>query len=56
MISTVIKQYDEDIEMDYLTVEYDDGLVIFVPKDAANRHYQEVLAWVAEGNEIGEPE
>ena len=56
MISTVTKQYDGDTELNYLTVVYDDGAVIFVPKDEANRHYKEVLAWVAEGNEIGEPE
>lgn len=56
MISTVTKQYDGDTELNYLTVVYNNGKVIFVPKDEGNRHYQEVLQWVADGNEIGEPE
>ena len=29
-----------------------DGVVIFVPKDEGNRHYAEVVKWVAEGNTI----
>ena len=29
----------------------EDGVVkLAIPKDEANRHYQEYLAWVAEGN------
>lgn len=58
MIVSVTKNYDfidTDI-VDNYTVTYDDGTVLFVPIDEGNRHYQEVLAWVAEGNEIGEPE
>ena len=31
-------------------VTYDDGSTLCVPTDPANRHYAEVLAWVAEGN------
>jgi len=29
-----------------------DGVEMFVPIDEANRHYQEILEWVAEGNTI----
>ncbi len=29
-----------------------DGITLMVPLDEANRHYQEILEWVAEGNTI----
>ena len=29
-----------------------DGQEMFVPLDPANRHYQEIQEWVAEGNTI----
>ena len=35
-----------------LKTTYDNGIVLYVPKDEANRHYQEVLEWIAEGNTI----
>ena len=28
-----------------------DGSTVWVPKDTSNRHYQEYLAWIADGNE-----
>ena len=56
MISTVIKIYDGDEELDTLSVTYADGKVWSVPKTVSNRQYQEVLQWVADGNSIGEPE
>ena len=31
-----------------------DGQIMFVPIDPANRHYQAILEWVAEGNTIAE--
>jgi len=31
-----------------------DGTEMFVPLDPANRHYQAILGWVAEGNTIEE--
>ena len=31
-----------------------DGETIFVPLDPANRHYQAIQEWVAEGNTIAE--
>ena len=33
-------------------VTYDDGSTLCVPTDPNNRHYAEVLAWVAKGNTI----
>jgi len=33
-----------------------DGQEMFVPLDPANRHYQEVQEWVAEGNTIQDAE
>ena len=33
-----------------------DGTEMFVPLDPANRHYQAILEWVAEGNTIQEAE
>jgi hypothetical protein len=31
-----------------------DGQTVSVPLDPANRHYREILEWVAEGNTIEE--
>lgn len=58
MINTVTNIYDmtDTSSVVSLLVVYEDGTKSFVPLDEANRHYKEVLAWVAEGNEIGEPE
>lgn len=56
MINSVLKVYDGEIELNTLIVTYDDGTVWSIPTDESNRHYQEVLQWVADGNEIGEPE
>ncbi len=33
-----------------------DGQIMFVPLDPANRHYQAIQEWVAEGNTIEEAE
>ena len=61
MIVSVIKiytaGYPEDDTVDGYEVSYDNlDYKLFVPLDESNRHYQQVLNWVAEGNEIGEPE
>lgn len=56
MISSVIKVYDGEIELNTLIVTYDDGTVWSIPTDESNRHYQEVLEWVAEGNTITDPQ
>tara|TARA_R100001510_G_C7564470_1_gene143282 strand:+ start:544 stop:720 length:177 start_codon:yes stop_codon:yes gene_type:complete len=58
MISTVTNTYDmtDASKVASLKVVYQDGTESFVPLDEGNRHYKEVLQWVADGNEIGEPE
>ena len=53
MISTVTKQISSEDNNDFFyIVIYQDGTELFVPHDTANRHYQEILEWVAEGNTI----
>lgn len=51
MINTVEKKYNEDSTFNY-EVNYQDGTVWTVPHNEENRHYQEILEWVAEGNTI----
>tara|TARA_R100001015_G_C4454979_1_gene43824 strand:- start:6 stop:176 length:171 start_codon:yes stop_codon:yes gene_type:complete len=54
MIKTVKKlNIDGNFSNTYLlTLQNDEQL--FVPKADNNRHYQEILAWVADGNTIEE--
>ena len=52
MIQTVEKQYDRDNKSFIYKITRTDNKVIFVPHDTANRHYQEILEWVADGNTI----
>jgi hypothetical protein len=51
MISTVEKKYNADSTFNY-EINYQDGTVWTVPHNEENRHYQEILEWVAEGNTI----
>ena len=53
MISTVEKTYREDGTWgNVYKVTYSDGVYYLVPHDTANRHYQEILEWVANGGTI----
>ena len=57
MIQTVQRNYitsnfSDTIDTNMYIVTYDNGTVLQVPHDTANRHYQEILEWVAEGNTI----
>lgn len=56
MIQSVEKIYNTDDEGNSYSNTYKvimtDSEVYFVPHDTANRHYQEILEWVAEGNTI----
>jgi len=53
MINTVEKKYDDIFSSSFIyKVTFSDNKVVFVPHDTANRHYQEILEWVAEGNTI----
>ena len=54
MIQSVEKIYSttlQGIEFCY-RITYSDGTEWSVPHSEANRHYQEILEWVAEGNTI----
>ena len=52
MIQTVEKQYFNNIFENIYKVTFEDNKILFVPHEEANRHYQEILEWVAEGNTI----
>lgn len=56
MISIVKKKYENVDTNSTIFIGYEvtfvDGTISFVPHDTANRHYQEILEWVAEGNTI----
>lgn len=53
MINTVEKLYGY-LENNFIgyRVTYSNGEMLQVPHDEANRHYQEILEWVADGNTI----
>jgi len=52
MIQTVTKIISAiDNSITYKVVSQDNS-TFYVPHDTANRHYQEILEWVAEGNTI----
>ena len=51
MISTVEKIYMNGAFASY-KVTYSDGSFWSVPHNEANRHYQDILEWVAAGNTI----
>lgn len=51
MIQSVEKIYRETGGFVYKMIDTDNN-IYFVPHNEANRHYQEILEWVAEGNTI----
>mgnify|MGYP003136141119 FL=1 len=51
MIQTVEKNYI-DKEFENYKVTLTDNTIVWVPHNEANRHYQEILEWVAAGNTI----
>jgi len=53
MINTVEKIYDKLPPNSFMyKVVFQDNSTIYVPHDTENRHYQEILEWVAAGNTI----
>jgi translation initiation factor 2 gamma subunit (eIF-2gamma) len=52
MIQSVEKKYDRDNVSFVYKITMADNKVMFVPHNEANRHYQEILEWVADGNTI----
>ena len=51
MIQSVKKIYFNSEFLNY-EVTFEDGTVSSVPYNEENRHYQEILEWVAKGNTI----
>ena len=54
MISQVQKLVFMGKESKMLKVTFSNGIESCVPKDEANKDYQEILKWVAKGNTIQE--
>ena len=53
MIQSVEKKYDDNnVWHNSYVLTYTNGETWDVPHDTENRHYQEILEWVAEGNTI----
>ena len=52
-IATVTKKYQDGIWNKFYTVTLTDSTdIMSVPHDTENRHYKEILLWVAAGNTI----
>ena len=54
MTVTSAKYKDENRNKSAIIDAVIDGQALSVPLDPANRHYQAILEWVAEGNTIAE--
>ena len=52
MIQSVEQTYDMNNNPNGSRVTFTDGTISNVPHSEENRHYQEILEWVAEGNTI----
>jgi hypothetical protein len=53
MINTIEKIYNKRTnEFSSYKVTYDNSKISFVPHDTANRHYQAIQEWIAEGNTV----
>ena len=55
MIQTVEKHYFDGTWTNTYIITYTDNEKVQAPHDTANRHYQEILEWVAAGNTITDP-
>ena len=52
MINTVEKYYNKENEFDHYLVSYSNGVITHVPLDEANRDYQEIQQWIADGGTV----
>lgn len=53
MINTVEKKYSPiDASQFVYIIAYNNGTIVSVPHNEDNRHYQEILEWVANGGTI----
>lgn len=48
------KYFELDGENQSITITHTNGSTLSVPIDEGNRHYRDILAWVAEGNTIAD--
>tara|TARA_R100001369_G_C3219290_1_gene149683 strand:+ start:372 stop:554 length:183 start_codon:yes stop_codon:yes gene_type:complete len=56
-IQNVKRIHDDRLDVineGYLMLYYNGGQQFCVPVDTANRHYKEILVWVADGNSIAD--
>jgi hypothetical protein len=50
MIYTVEKMYETISKKNLIyKITYNDGKILFVPNDLANKDYQDIQKWIAEG-------
>jgi hypothetical protein len=52
MINTVEKIYDVLNQSNTYKVTYDNGIISFVPNNSANKDYQAIQKWIAEGGVV----
>jgi hypothetical protein len=52
MINTVEKIYNVLNQSNTYKVTYDNGIISFVPNNSANKDYQAIQKWIAEGGEV----
>jgi cephalosporin hydroxylase len=52
MIKTVEKHYSDKSWTNTYIITYVNNEIVQAPHDIANRHYQEILEWVANGGTI----
>jgi hypothetical protein len=52
MINTVEKIYDVLNQSNTYKVTYDNGIISFVPNNLANKDYQAIQKWIAEGGTV----
>ena len=52
MIKSAVYIYNEFGSKIYVDITFLDGVIRTAPINEANRHYQEILLWVADGNTI----
>ena len=53
-IKKVKKQKIDEKQTNTLEVTFDNNIISYVPLNEANTDYQNILAWVADGNTIQE--
>ena len=52
MINTVEKYYNKENEFDHYLVSFSNGIIAHVPLDEANKDYQAIQEWIADGGTV----